>query len=559
MARNLNEMVKAHIGVQTEFVDVMSHYASGDFTSRMPELPGERRKISESAEKVRSELEAAANSARYNALVKAALDHVSVPVRVANDDGEILYINNAMNGTLHKYEAAFRQQIPGFDADKVVGANAGMLYGNASAAIARLRSTVRATASRMCLGGRDYDIVTSPVFNEKGEHLGTAAQWNDITEQLAAEKEIAGIVEAAAAGDFRKRIPEADKTGFMLQMSHGLNEVLSTSESALSEIARILKALADGDLTQKIEAGFQGVFAELKDDSNGTIERLRDIIRQIRETAESINASAGQIAMGNNALSRRTEEEASSLEETASSMEVLAATVKQNAENAGQASKLAGEASESAARGGEVVSRAIGTMKEITERNREIADITTLIDGIAFQTNILALNAAVEAARAGEQGRGFAVVASEVRNLAKRSAEAANNIKALIASTVNKADEGARLVEGAGEAMEGILAQVNRVAAIIGEIAAASKEQSDGIQQVNLAVAQIDELTQQNAALVEEAAAAAVNMEEQSQALVRSVTVFKLPAGRKDEAKRETGAGQNGPIDGLAHATMAVA
>ncbi len=213
------------------------------------------------------------------------------------------------------------------------------------------------------MGGRDYDIVTSPVFNEKGEHLGTAAQWNDITEQLAAEKEIAGIVEAAAAGDFRKRISEADKTGFMLQMSHGLNEVLSTSESALSEIARILKALADGDLTQKIEAGFQGVFAELKDDSNGTIERLRDIIRQIRETAESINTAAGEIATGNNALSRRTEEEASSLEETASSMEELAATVKRNAENAGQASKLAGEASESAARGGEVVSRAVGTMK----------------------------------------------------------------------------------------------------------------------------------------------------------------------------------------------------
>ena len=195
-------------------------------------------------------------------------------------------------------------------------------------------------------------------------------------------------------------------------MAQGLNAVLGTSEQALGEIGRILKALAQGDLSQEIRADFKGVFAELKDNSNETIAKLRDIIAQIREASVSINTAAREIATGNNDLSRRTEEQASSLEETASSMEEFASTVRQNAENAQEANRLAAEASESAQHGGEVVARVVTTMAGITESNREIADITTLIDGIAFQTNLLALNAAVEAARAGEQGRGFAVVAS---------------------------------------------------------------------------------------------------------------------------------------------------
>ena len=220
-------------------------------------------------------------------------------------------------------------------------------------------------------------------------------------------------------------------------------------------------------------------------------------------------------------------------------MEEFASTVKLNAENAQQANRLAAEASESAERGGEVVAKVVSTMTGITESNREIADITTLIDGIAFQTNLLALNAAVEAARAGEQGRGFAVVASEVRNLAQRAAEAAKNIKAVIANSIGKVEDGARLVESAGQSMEEIVAQVKRVSAIIGEIAAASKEQSGGIEQVNQAITQIDQITQQNAALVEEATAAAKSLEDQSNALVQGVAIFKLVDGHGAAPKRE--------------------
>jgi methyl-accepting chemotaxis protein len=532
MARNLNAMAKGHIEVQTEFVNAMVEYADGHFERRMPPLPGERKAISGAAERVRSRLEAAAGAADFNARLKAALDHVNTPVRIADNDGKIIYINNALKEMLREYESGFRQQIPGFDCDKVVDGNIGMFHADPQAALAQLASLARPTTSRIVLGGRDCDLVTTPVFDEKGERLGTVGQWTDVTEQLQAEREIGAIVEAAASGDFSKRIAEAGKAGFLLEMARGLNAILGTSEAALGEIGRILKALAEGDLAQTIEAEFKGVFAELKDDSNGTIERLRSIILQIREASESINTAAREIAMGNNDLSRRTEEQASSLEETAASIEQLAATVRQNAGNAGQASRLAEEASASAMRGGEVVGRVVSTMHGITESNREIADITTLIDGIAFQTNLLALNAAVEAARAGEHGRGFGVVASEVRSLAQRAAEAAKDIKAVIAASVGKVDEGARLVASAGAAMEDIVAQVKRVTAIIGEIAAASKEQSDGIGQVNQAVTSIDQITQQNAALVEESTAAAKSLEEQSETLVQAVAVFKIGEGK---------------------------
>jgi methyl-accepting chemotaxis protein len=329
--------------------------------------------------------------------------------------------------------------------------------------------------------------------------------------------------------------------------------VLGTSEQALGEIGRILKALAQGDLSQDIKADFKGVFAELKDDSNETILKLRDIITRIREASESINTAAREIATGNNDLSRRTEDQASSLEETASSMEEFASTVRQNAENAQEANRLAAVASESAEQGGTVVARVVTTMASITESNREIADITTLIDGIAFQTNLLALNAAVEAARAGEQGRGFAVVASEVRNLAQRAAEAAKSIKGVIANSLGKVEDGARLVESAGKSMGEIVAQVKRVSAIIGEIAAASEEQSGGIEQVNQAITQIDQNTQQNAALVEEATAAAKSLEGQSDALVEAVAIFKLVHGNGAAPKRESVPQRAALADALLH------
>ena len=289
-----------------------------------------------------------------------------------------------------------------------------------------------------------------------------------------------------------------------------------------------IRHIARGDLTQQIDVSMRNEMGELLSTLQHMQQELANTVRTVRDGSDAIYTGASEIAMGNNDLSSRTEQQAASLEETAASMEQLTATVKQNAENARQASQLALTASETAQHGGKVVDGVVTTMKEITGSSKKIADIISVIDGIAFQTNILALNAAVEAARAGEQGRGFAVVAGEVRSLAQRSAQAAKEIKGLIEDSVSRVNTGSVLVESAGETMTNIVNAVTRVTDIMGEIASASDEQSRGIDQVGLAVNEMDRVTQQNAALVEESATAAAALEDQASRLKQSVAVFNI-------------------------------
>ncbi|RJT18114.1 methyl-accepting chemotaxis protein [Buttiauxella izardii] len=289
-----------------------------------------------------------------------------------------------------------------------------------------------------------------------------------------------------------------------------------------------IRHIADGDLVHSIDVEGTNEMGQLAASLRHMQSELMSTVSDVRNGANAIYSGASEISIGNNDLSSRTEQQAASLEETAASMEELTATVKQNAENARQASQLALSASETAQKGGKVVDNVVRTMNDIASSSKKIADITSVIDGIAFQTNILALNAAVEAARAGEQGRGFAVVAGEVRNLAQRSAQAAKEIKGLIEDSVNKVDTGSTLVESAGETMDEIVNAVTRVTDIMGEIASASDEQSRGIDQVGLAVSEMDRVTQQNAALVEESAAAASALEEQASRLTQAVAVFRI-------------------------------
>jgi len=299
----------------------------------------------------------------------------------------------------------------------------------------------------------------------------------------------------------------------------------------LNEAVKVANTVAAGDLTSRIDVSSKDEIGQLMQALKNMNDSLLRIVGQIRSGSDTIATASAQIAAGNQDLSSRTEEQASSLEETASSMEELTSTVKQNADNAKQANQLAVAASEVAVRGGDVVSQVVSTMDGINESSKKMADIITVIDGIAFQTNILALNAAVEAARAGEQGRGFAVVASEVRNLAQRSASAAREIKALIDDSVGKVESGSKLVAEAGTTMDEVVSSIRRVNDIMGEITSASAEQSDGIEQVNQAVVQMDTVTQQNAALVEEAAAAAESLQEQAGHLVQLVSVFHTGNG----------------------------
>ena len=296
----------------------------------------------------------------------------------------------------------------------------------------------------------------------------------------------------------------------------------------LSEAVEIAQRVAQGDLTVSIRAASTDETGQLMESLRAMNDSLQKIVGEVRQGTDTITTASQEIATGNLDLSSRTEQQAGSLEETASAMEELTSTVKQNADNARQANQLAVSASEIASQGGDVVGQVVQTMEGITESSRKIADIISVIDGIAFQTNILALNAAVEAARAGEQGRGFAVVASEVRSLAQRSAAAAKEIKELIDDSVEKVGAGSQLVERAGSTMTEVVASVKRVTDIVGEITAASHEQSTGIEEINRAITQMDEVTQQNAALVEEAAAAAQSLQDQAGRLTDVVGVFKL-------------------------------
>jgi methyl-accepting chemotaxis protein len=354
--------------------------------------------------------------------------------------------------------------------------------------------------------------------------------------------EIKTLAEAGAQGDFSKR-SDADRFNYLFKdILTDLNTLIGTCDSGFNDILRVANAMAQGDMTQTIDHSYPGTFGAVIAGMNETGDNLKSLVGEIRVATDTINTAAKEIAAGNNDLSHRTEEQAASLEQTAASMEQLTSTVEHNAQNAQQANQLAQGAAEIAAKGGLVVGKVVTTMDAINESSRKIVDIISVIDGIAFQTNILALNAAVEAARAGEQGRGFAVVASEVRNLAHRAAAAAGEIKGLISDSVEKVEDGSKLVEQAGKTMQEIVSSIGKVTGIIADITAASAEQSSGIQQVNQAIGQMDDVTQQNAALVEQAAASAESLEEQAVQL--SVSVDKFNVGTNNGCK----ASMNQPV-----------
>ncbi|NOT67670.1 MAG: chemotaxis protein [Methylophilaceae bacterium] len=364
----------------------------------------------------------------------------------------------------------------------------------------------------------------------------------------------ADYVEHISKGNIPVRITD-NYNGDFNTIKNNLNQCIDAVNRLVSDANMLAQAADEGRITTRADASqHQGDFRKVVEGVNATLETIVEPIIAVKNAVETINTAAGEISSGNSDLSSRTEQQASSLEETAASMEELASTVKQNADNAKQANQLALTASDVAVRGGEVVAEVVSTMSAINTSAKKIEDIISVIDGIAFQTNILALNAAVEAARAGEQGRGFAVVAGEVRNLAQRSASAAKEIKELITDSVSKTTEGTRQVENAGNTMQEVVTSVKRVADIISEIAAASVEQSTGINQVNTAVTSMDEATQQNAALVEQAAAAAESLVEQANALSDVVSVFKLE-GEGSQNRRASKSPMRSASTGSGHAS----
>ncbi|MFD1070510.1 methyl-accepting chemotaxis protein [Luteimonas composti] len=479
--------------------------------------------------------------ATANAVARGDLDR-PISVSERSELGALADSMRQMVGTLNRYVGAQRDMKSAHDAgaighrlaaDEFPGAYGAMAAGvnDLVASHIALNREVVDTVARYASGDLSRDIERLP-----GEKARITEAIDAVKRSmLDSNAEVRRVVEAAVAGDFAQR-GDAERFEFAYrELIEQLNRLMAATDASLTEVGSLLAAVAEGDLTRQADTSLPGQFGKLAADANGTVHKLAEVVAQIRSGSDAINSAASEIAAGNDDLSRRTEQQAAALEETASSMEELTSTVRQTADNARQANQLAIGAVDVASRGGEVVGKVVETMSAITESSNRIGDIIGVIDGIAFQTNILALNAAVEAARAGEQGRGFAVVAAEVRSLAQRSAGAAKEIKQLITDSTDKVRHGNELVGEAGRTMGEIVTNARKVTDIIADISAASQEQSAGIEQINQAITQMDEGTQQNAALVEEATAAARSMEQQAGQLVQTVAVFRMqdtPAGQ---------------------------
>ena len=515
-----------------KITQIFANLADGDFKSQIDlHVPDEFGHILRGLQGVQVklfyELSDAKDKGQKSLRIQNALDNVLSCVMLADNHLDIIYLNGAVQQMFVAAQADIRKQLPDFDAERLLGMNLDTFLEHVtqqSAPLAKLTGTLRLS---LVIGSRHFNLVANPVLNHEGERVGVVVEWLDRTHEAMIEAEIEAIVEAVKAGELSSRIALDDKQNFFKKLSEGINELTDVIESVFKDIGDTMQSMSQGELTNRIERDYQGVYLSCKNDINTTIDRMSEIFGQVSESAHYINNSSQEIASGNTNLSQRAEQQAASLEETAASMEQLTGTVKHNADNALQANLLADNARELAEKGGGVVQSAVAAMQEINDSSNKISEIISVIDEIAFQTNLLALNASVEAARAGEQGRGFSVVATEVRNLAQRSATAAKESKELIQTSVQKVRVGADYVNQTGKALSEIVAGVKKVGDIVAEIAAASVEQSAGIGQVNQAVAQMDEMTQQNAALAEQASAASVAMSDLSINMVNQLSFFK--------------------------------
>ncbi len=475
---------------------------------------------------LRSRITADREALAENSRIRQALDNVDGNVMIADTDMRIVYMNDAMTALLYRAQEDIRKDLPDFDARNLIGNSIEMFAGRRSVKGGFLGELMAQHETELTLGGRTLRVVVNPVCSTDREPLGVVVEWTDRTQEIAMEADVHRVVESALAGDLSPRIEIANKQGFFRELSETVNRLLEVAECVIGDTQRVFGAMAAGRLDEMITSEYAGSFGQLRRDANATVAKLTEVVSGILDSSAQVKAGVDEISQGNRVLSERTEEQAASLEETAASMEQMTTTVRQNADNASEANQLAQDAREQAEKGGAVVSQAVLAMREINDSSRKISDIIGVIDEIAFQTNLLALNASVEAARAGEQGRGFAVVASEVRNLAGRSATAAREIKDLIEDSGGKVEEGSRLVNESGEMLEGIVNGVKKVTDIVGEIAAASHEQAVGINEVSQSILQMDGLTQQNAALVEEAAAASEALRGQATDLSRLMAFF---------------------------------
>ncbi|MBE9563027.1 MAG: chemotaxis protein [Proteobacteria bacterium] len=461
--------------------------------------------------------------------INQALDRATTNILITDNNYNVIYVNTSAQHLFTKYESIIQQQIANFDASQVMGSNFSLCHPGDHNNIHQILKNIKGSHhTRISIDTMTLDHIITLVTDNSKQQIGIIMEFNDRSDEVAIEKEINTVIEAASSGNFKPRIDLANKEGFFAIFATSINEIMTFNQSVIKDITIVISALSEGDLTKKIDTNYVGLFEQLKNDINTTVTQLTKIMSSMLQTAKMVNEVADRISQSNLSLSKRTESQAASLEETASSMQQMTATIQQNATHTVQAVELADKAKQKAKAGGKIIRSTIQAMDEINISSKKISDIIGVIDEIAFQTNLLSLNAAVEAAHAGAQGRGFAVVASEVRNLAQRSATAAKAIKALIQDSAIKVEEGTNLVNKSGKILEKIVTANKQVSDIISDIASATREQSSGIHQINMAVAQMDDMTQQNASLASEISSTGNLMKEQAQKLEGQVAFFHV-------------------------------
>ena len=505
-----------------DLVATLRRHEANDYDAPVPhsELRNEIGEIARAIDQGRLE-------AGRSALTVSAMNQSPTMLMITDPEEKITFISASLLRMLKQLEPTFQAASPGFRVEAMMGQHIDCYRSNPNLKRQLILDNGYVRKVRYDVGPEAIMVDMAYIHDAGGRIMGHTLIWRNVTAELQSEAEVAAVVDAARNGDFSARLSLDDKDGFVREIAMGLNQVSAVVEQSTTEFAQVMQAIAAADLTRPVSGDYHGVFATLKTAINNTVDRLSATVKTIQLTSADVGLAAREINMGADDLSKRTEEQASSLEETAATTEELAASVKASAQASRQAASIADEAMEAAQTGGTIAGQAVDAMARIEGASTKISDIIRVIDDIAFQTNLLALNAAVEAARAGDAGKGFAVVASEVRTLAQRSSEAAKDISALISSSNSEVGEGVKLVRQAGEQLSQILSASKKVAATIADISAASGEQANGIDEMSQAVAHLDEMTQQNAALAEQSAASAGSLSDKIAQLNDLVAAFK--------------------------------
>lgn len=460
-----------------------------------------------------------------NTRIRVALDNVSTNVLIANNNREIVYANKSAIQMFSQGVEEIRKQFSGFDPSHLIGHSIDEFHKNPTHQENILANFQKEHKAKIQIGLRHFALTANPIISKSGERLGSVVEWADITNEINIQKEIEEILSKAIQGDFSARVDLNKKEGFFLLLSKSINSLLDITLNGIQDVARVLEQVMNGNLNQKIEKEYSGLFGDLKQYTNSTILKLSEVLQQVHQSIQQVSEAARQVSSTSHNLSQAASEQAASVQEISASLEEINASIAQNAENSKETNKIATKSSQDAKLGGDTVTETVKAMKTITDK-------ISIIEDIAYQTNLLALNAAIEAARAGEHGKGFAVVASEVRKLAERSQIAANEINELATASVTVA-------ERAGKLIADVVTSINKTADLVHEITASSSEQASGVEQVARAMSQLDTVTQQNASSSEELASTAEELSRQAESLKDLIHFFRF-SGMDIQSEQKT-------------------